>query len=109
MRLLVLFAVPLLAAGDWPQWRGPTADGAVNDPAVPLKWSATENVVWKVPVEGVGRSSPVVVAGKVFLTACVERDRLLLCFDAATGKRLWRATVATAGVEKMHKNNTPAS
>jgi hypothetical protein len=103
--LLSLFAV----AADWPTWRGPTADGNVTDPAVPTEWSATKNVAWKVPVPGVGHSSPVVAGGRVFLTSCVGTDRCVLAFDAATGKPVWTAKAATAAVEKMHKNNTPAS
>jgi outer membrane protein assembly factor BamB len=111
-RLLAILLLPAtLAAGDWPAFRGPNGDGVVNDPAVPKTWSATENVVWKVPVAGLGHSSPVVSAGRVFLTAFVAEsgDRLLLCFDRKDGKELWRKTVLTAAPEKMHKNNTPAS
>ena len=110
-RLLALLLLPAtLAAADWPAFRGPTGDGVVTDPAVPATWSATENVVWKVPVPGLGHSSPVVSNGRVFLTAFLPDtgDRVLHCFDRADGKELWRKAVLTAPPEKMHKNNTPA-
>ncbi|HVL12421.1 MAG TPA: PQQ-binding-like beta-propeller repeat protein [Gemmata sp.] len=111
--LLTLTPALTLAAqgGDWPVWRGPKGDGIVNDPAVPVKWSATENVCWKVAVPGAGHSSPVVSNGRVFLTSFLPEtnDRVLLCFDRADGKLLWQKTVLTAAAEKMHKNNTPAS
>ncbi|MCI0701813.1 MAG: PQQ-like beta-propeller repeat protein [Planctomycetia bacterium] len=110
--LLLTLALTLSAkGGDWPVWLGPKGDGIVTDPAVPLKWSATENVVWKVPVPGIGHSSPVVSNGRIFLTSFDPdtKDRLLLCFDRNAGKLLWKKTVLTAPAEKMHKNNTPAS
>src|SRR5262245_38610339 len=90
------------AGGDWPVWRGPKGDGIVTDSAVPTKWSATENVVWKVSVPGIGHSSPVVSNGRVFLTSFDPQtnDRLLLCFDRADGKLLWQKSVLTAAPEK---------
>ncbi len=41
---------------NWPQWRGPTFTGVtpVGDP--PVRWSATENLQWKAPIEGRGHS-----------------------------------------------------
>lgn len=108
--LVLGFVLPANAA-DWPVWRGPKGDGIVSDPAVPTKWSATDNVVWKVAVPGTGHSSPVVSNGHVFLTSFdpESKDRLLIGFDRKDGKLLWQKSVLTAPPEKMHKNNTPAS
>jgi outer membrane protein assembly factor BamB len=108
---LALAATLAAEGGEWPVWRGPKGDGIVNDTAVPTKWSATENVVWKVAVPGVGHSSPVVSNGRVFLTSFdpSTKERLMLCFDRASGKLLWKKAVLTAAPELMHKNNTPAS
>lgn len=106
-----VFTAQFAAAADWPVWRGPTGDGIINDPAVPEVWTATENVRWKVPVPGVGHSSPVVVAGRVFLTSYdADTDaRMLLCLDRESGRTLWAKTVLTAAREGLHPNNTPAS
>ncbi|WP_162668633.1 PQQ-binding-like beta-propeller repeat protein [Gemmata massiliana] len=116
LRLLLVLALILapgltLRAADWPVWRGPKGDGIVTDVAIPTKWSATENVVWKVDVPGTGHSSPVVSNGRVFLTSFESSttDRLLLCFDRKDGNLLWKQSVLSAAAEKMHKNNTPAS
>src|SRR5262245_19411659 len=102
--------VVALSAGDWPGWRGPNGDGATDETA-PLRWSATENVAWKVDVPGVGHSSPIVVGGRVLLTAYIAKgsERVLLCYNRDTGKELWRVTVLTAPAERTHRNNTPAS
>jgi outer membrane protein assembly factor BamB len=58
-----------LAAADWPQWRGPTGNGVAPDQALPLRWSATENVAWKAPLGGVGVSTPIVSGDRVFITS----------------------------------------
>lgn len=72
---LVVLTIPaaVVATDHWPQFRGPGATGVVEDPALPDTWSATENVVWKVPVPGLGWSSPIVWGDLVFLTSVVKQ------------------------------------
>jgi outer membrane protein assembly factor BamB len=65
---LLLFSTTLFA-GDWPQWRGPDSNGVSSETALPLKWSASENVAWKVPLPGRGMSTPIVVGDRVFVTS----------------------------------------
>lgn len=88
---LLLLASPLtLTAADWPQWRGPTADGRSPEANPPVEWSATENVAWKTPIEGWGTSTPIVADGRIFLTTQIgdgpvadgARD-----FDTANGAK----------------------
>jgi outer membrane protein assembly factor BamB len=109
--LLVVLANLSTPAADWPQWRGPNGDGISPETNVPVKWSATENVVWRTLVPGEGHSSPVVWRDSVFLTTAGSnsQDRLLLRFDAPTGRILWQRSVVTAAVEAMHQENSPAS
>src|SRR5207253_710998 len=46
--LSLCLAVPLLAEdGNWPQWRGRTADGHSADQALPVRWDVS-SVVWKI-------------------------------------------------------------
>ncbi len=56
------------ASEDWPQFRGPTGQGHSTETGLPVAWSETQNVVWKVPVGG-GWSSPVIAGGRIWLTA----------------------------------------
>ena len=86
---LALAAAPA-GADDWPEFRGPTGQGHAPDAGVPLTWSETENVTWKVPVPGLGWSSPVVADGRIWLTSAVTEPGLgsslrLLAYDVATG------------------------
>ena len=68
----VVSSVASSADQQWPQFRGPSAGVAADDPALPDTWSPTENVVWKADVPGMGWSSPVVWGDHVFLTSVVS-------------------------------------
>src|SRR5262245_14649689 len=70
--LALLQLIPLAAADEWPRFRGLQAGVAVDDPALPDRWSQTENVVWKAEIPGLGWSSPVVWGDHVFITAAVS-------------------------------------
>ena len=70
LTLLMLKAVS--AIDQWPQFRGPQAGVIADDPALPDTWSETENVAWKVPVTGLGWSSPVVWDNHIFITSAIS-------------------------------------
>jgi outer membrane protein assembly factor BamB len=65
----LLAASLMLQAGDWPQWRGPSAGGISPEKGVPTKWTARDNIAWKTPLKGLGTSTPVISGGRIFLTA----------------------------------------
>jgi len=84
----------MAAADNWPGWRGPAGTGVSAETNLPTRWSATENVRWKVPLMGAGVSAPVVWGDRVFLTASDGRhsDRLhVFCFHRSDGRQLWHA------------------
>jgi len=60
------------ATTDWPNFRGPSAGVADDDPTLPEAWSPTENVVWKSDIPGIGWSSPVIWGEHIFLTTVVN-------------------------------------
>jgi len=108
--LLLIFSLSLLAE-NWPGWRGPSGDGISLEKGIPVKWSATENIAWKVAVPGNGHASPVVWGDQVFLTACLpdRQERVLLSLDRRTGKEQWRRVVVKSGLETLHRLNSRAS
>src|ERR1044071_4880090 len=63
-----------LLAGEWPEFRGPTGQGVSDVKGVPVHWTATNNVAWEVPVPGKGWSSPVLSAGKIYVTSAISED-----------------------------------
>ena len=120
--LIALLSFALLAPcaigqTNWPQFRGPHAAGIGTDPALPDRWSATENVAWKTDLPGRSWSSPIVWGDRVFVTAVVdlgvseppkkglyfggdrpeprksEHQWKVFCLDLATGKVRWERTV----------------
>lgn len=106
--LAALSVIPALAeAANWPMWRGPNGDGTCSESGLPTKWSASENVLWKTPLPEGGNSTPVVWGDKVFVTQAVEKDgrRMLLCFDARSGKKLWDAGTIYREPELTHRTN----
>jgi outer membrane protein assembly factor BamB len=116
--LLLLLAGTSLRAEDWPEFRGPTGQGIARADHLPTEWSATKNVAWKQEIPGLGWSSPVIVAGKVYLTTAVpaagSKDLSLraLCLDAKDGKILRNEEVFRALGGKtpaIHSKNSHAS
>jgi len=87
---LVGSCATVLLAQDWPQFRGPDGQGHSSERDVPIRWSETQNIAWKVPVPGRGWSSPVVVDGRVWLTTAIASGResslRLMSFDASSGR-----------------------
>ena len=60
------------APQSWAQFRGPGSRGVAEDPTLPDRWSATENVAWVADIPGRGWSSPIVVGDVVVVTAVVS-------------------------------------
>ena len=70
---VVATTVFALENDNWPSFRGADALAtAADDPRLPTTWSTTDNVVWKVPIDGLGWSSPVVWGDRIFLTTVVN-------------------------------------
>jgi outer membrane protein assembly factor BamB len=105
-----------LSAADWPQFRGPTADGIGNDPKVPLDWATNKNVLWKAELPGPGSSSPIVSQGKIFLTCYSgygvsdaqpgdpnNLKRHAVCLNRADGKILWSHVAPTPSPDQAYE------
>jgi outer membrane protein assembly factor BamB len=77
---------------------------------VPVSWTAQDGVLWKIPIPGIGNSSPIVWGTRVFLQSATEdgKERLLLCLNATDGSILWSQSVPGAPA-RMHARNTFAS
>ena len=100
------------APTDWPWWRGPQRNGVADaNQQPPLKWSATENILWQAPVPGRGHGSPIVVGDQVFLAAAEAPEGIqsVLCFDRATGKQLWQQEVHRGAFPKGNDKSSFAS
>ena len=114
--------LPLALAEDWPEFRGPGAQGHSSATGLPVKWSATENVLWRSELPGVGWSSPVVIGDRIYLTTAVvtsgedvptaDRSLRALAVSAADGKIIWSTEVSSvkgAEAPRIHRKNSHAS
>ncbi len=81
-------------AENWPQWRGPAGDGTSGERDLPVKWSRTEGVLWRLELPGPAGSTPAVWEDRIFVTTPDGDDLFVLCASKA-GKELWRRKVAT--------------
>jgi outer membrane protein assembly factor BamB len=137
--ILLLAVISSLTVGkatneNWPQFRGPNSSGVAEDPALPEKWSATQNIAWKTEIPGFGWSSPIVWGDKIFVTAVIsageietpkkglyfggnrleppkgEHRWMVYCVDLKKGKIVWEREVYR-GVPAItrHLKNTFAS
>ena len=122
------------SAGDWPQFRGPSASGVGDGAKPPVKWDASKgtNIVWSVEIPGLA-DSPIVWGDQIFVTTAVSSDPkqtfrigaygdtdpvndssphkwVVLAIDKKTGKILWQQT-AHEGVPKTkrHPKSSQAS
>ena len=110
--VVVLSACYAPAQGEWPDWRGPTADGRSDATGLPLAWSETESIVWKTPIHDLGHSTPVVWGDQVWLTTATRDGRNLyaVCVDLDTGAVVHDIEVfQPAEPQKIHAANSYAT
>jgi hypothetical protein len=88
---------------DWTSWRGPNSHGSVDQGTFPNRIEASD-FVWKSDLPGKGCSTPIVLNGKIYLTAAADGKDSVLCFDAE-GKRQWTSTFGSEDPGK-HRNGS---
>lgn len=105
--------LPLSATADnWPQFRGPNADGHSSATGLPLAWSEHENIAWKVPIHDRGWSSPVVWGNQIWLTtATADGHRMYaVALDRQTGRVIHDVRVFdTENLDHISEVNSYAS
>lgn len=103
----VLWMAVAALGGPWPGWRGPEGTGVSEERGLPLRWTETENVRWKVPLPDRGNSTPVVWGNRIYVTQAIEKEnrRTLMCFDRRDGKLLWQKGTVYTEKEPTHGTN----
>src|SRR5688572_2251373 len=108
--ILILIQPLSLPAADWPTWRGPTGLGVSEEKELPVHWTTTQHVKWKVKLPSAGNSTPVIWGQHVFITQAndvtkwppkvpknfaggssagghaLAEKRSVMCLDRTTGK-----------------------
>ena len=114
LTFFLLLSANILVAGDWPEFRGPDAQGNAGAIDLPIEFGPGKNLKWKVAVPGAGWSSPVILDGRIYLTTANVRGAGLslaaLCLDARTGRMVWNQTLfSVIKSPRMHRKNSQAS
>lgn len=91
---------------DWPSFRGPGAMGVSESTGLPLTWSESESLLWKVQLPGAGASTPIVLGNRIYLTCYTgylvpgetdgsldQLQRHLLCLNRDDGQLIWKQSV----------------
>ena len=91
-----LFWAGHLFATDWPQWRGPDRTATWTESGIVERLPTNGlKVLWRAPI-AMGYSSPVIVAGKVYLSDAELKKPLVRervhCLEADSGKALWTSS-----------------
>lgn len=111
--LSVILALGTAAnAADWPQFRGPNGSAVSPESGLPTKFTKDTGLRWKAELPGRGLAAPVIVGGRVFVTASSgsRDDRLhVLCFDAGSGAKLWHRQLAATGSTACHPKTCMAA
>jgi outer membrane protein assembly factor BamB len=101
---LCALALPVLAE-DWPQWRGPYLNGVSGEKGLPLRWSITENVVWKLAMPSKTGATPIIWGNNIFLNvADTDNNLYLWCVDKTKGAATWKKLI-TGGNYQINKQN----
>ncbi len=95
---LCLNAAELDPAQQWPNWRGPLANGSAPTATPPTEFGEQKNLKWKVTIPGSGTATPIVWGDKIFVQTAIP-----------TGKRANGTPVAalTSGPSVMAQATPP--
>jgi outer membrane protein assembly factor BamB len=91
-------------------FRGNYSNGISAARNIPTEWNlqAGSNIAWKTDNPRQGYNSPVINAGRVYLSGADAEARELYCYDLATGKQLWKlAATGIAGSPAQMPETTP--
>jgi outer membrane protein assembly factor BamB len=102
---LALFFIVIVApvsAEHWPQWRGPMLNGISSEKNLPVKWSTSENVAWKLAVPERSGSTPIVWGEHLFLNVGEGSELSLWAVDRGKGVVRWKRPLG-GGNRRMMK------
>jgi outer membrane protein assembly factor BamB len=104
--MLLLTAAVTSVSANWPAWRGPAGNGVSAERNLPIKWGATENIAWKLPMPQWSGATPVIWNDLMFLNVAeADGDALSLwAVNRSTGVPLWKRRLS-GGNHRERKQN----
>ena len=105
--LIACAAIGTLSAENWPQWRGPRLNGVSSETGLPIKWTPTENIVWKLAMPSRSGATPIIWNDTIFLNVALQDgagDIELWAVSKGDGAVRWKSPVAS-GNYRINKQN----
>ena len=99
---ILLVSASSLSAEHWPQWRGPMLNGESSEKNLPVRWSTTENVTWKLAMPERSGATPIVWGDHVFLNVGEGSNLALWAVDRTNGTVRWKRPLG-GGNRRMMK------
>ncbi len=109
--VVCIYFIPILVSGaeppadyesNWPQWRGPLANGVSPAGDPPVEWSENRNIKWKIEIPGLGHATPIIWDNLIFVLTAIETDKQV---DPKNGnqakKRFGPPVTRTSNVHKF--------
>ena len=103
--VLLCAAAAAPTAENWPQWRGPALNGISGEKNLPVRWSKTENIAWKLPLPAWSGSTPIIWGDRIFLNVADGRRPVSLVRGSRrAAQALWKQRLGGGNV-RMQKQN----
>ena len=105
---LAFGGVPLTAE-NWPQWRGPQLNGVSGETNLPVRWSNSENIAWKLALPAWSGSTPIVWGDRLFLNVAEGRELWLWSVDRVRGSVVWKRQLGGGNTRRQKQNMSSPS
>lgn len=71
---LIVASTRAATGTDWPSWRGQDGTGSVAEASLPVTWSESDNIAWKLALPGEGSGSPIVWGETIYLMTAIPTE-----------------------------------
>src|SRR6202030_112625 len=105
----LMCAAPLARAENWPAWRGPSANGISGETNLPVRWSKTENITWRLALPAWSGSTAIVWGEPIFLSVAEGRDLFLWSVDRTGGAPAWKGRLGGGNHQERKQNMSSPS
>lgn len=109
--LMATLTLPAMiaAAENWPHWRGPSENGIAEADGLPVEWSTTKNVRWRLELPGAAASTPIVWGDRIYLTTADGKDDLALMAVSKDGEVIFKKKITSGNYDARRGESNAAS
>ncbi|MCI0660040.1 MAG: PQQ-like beta-propeller repeat protein [Acidobacteria bacterium] len=107
--LPIILSLNIVLADNWPQWRGPMLNGTSREQDLPVNWSMTENIAWKLAMPDRSASAPIIWGDRIFLNVADGKEIYLWCVDGRQGSVLWKRLLGGENRRQRKQNMSSPS